>query len=125
TVTASDACDPSPTLSCSPASGSTFAFGATTVNCTASDHAVPPNNRACSFTVTVRDTTAPSITCPATLTVEATSASGAAATFSATASDACDANPTTSCSPASGSTFVIGTTTVNCTASDHATPVNS
>src|SRR3989344_5844191 len=47
---------------------------------------------------------------------EATSSTGAAVTFSVTASDT-DSNPLTpGCSPASGSVFSIGTTTVTCTA---------
>ncbi|MBI1854178.1 MAG: HYR domain-containing protein, partial [Planctomycetes bacterium] len=125
TTTASDSCDANPTVSCAPASGSTFGFGTTTVNCTASDHASPPNTRSCSFTVTVQDTTAPTLTCAANVTAEATSASGATVNYNVTASDACDASPTLSCLPASGSIFGFGTTTVNCTASDHASPVNT
>src|SRR5262249_7837758 len=115
-ATASDACDPSPTVVCAPASGSTFAFGVSTVTCTATDHASPANASSCSFSVTVVDTTPPSITCPANVVAECTSSSGAAVSFVATASDACDASPTLSCSPPSGSTFAFGVTTVTCTA---------
>ena len=50
-ASASDALDPSPTLSCSPASGSTFAIGATQVSCTATDGA--DNSVSSSFTVWV------------------------------------------------------------------------
>jgi hypothetical protein len=58
------------------------------------------------------------------LTVDATSPNGATVTYTATASepDEASATPTVSCTPASGSTFAIGTTTVNCTASDAASP---
>ncbi len=58
------------------------------------------------------------------ITVNATGANGATVTYTATASEPDDASatPTVSCLPASGSTFPIGTTTVNCTASDAATP---
>jgi len=58
------------------------------------------------------------------LTVDATSPQGATVTYTATASEPDDASatPTVSCTPASGSTFAIGTTTVNCTASDAASP---
>jgi hypothetical protein len=52
------------------------------------------------------------------MTVEATSASGAAVTFDATSSDATDGTDPVACSPASGSVFTLGTTTVSCTASD-------
>ncbi|MBI3845533.1 MAG: HYR domain-containing protein, partial [Planctomycetes bacterium] len=124
-VTTTDACDASPSLNCAPASGSTFGFGTTTVNCTATDHAVPANSRSCSFTVTVRDTTGPTITCPANISTACTSTAGAVVTYSTTATDTCDASPTVSCAPASGSSFAVGTTTVNCSASDHASPVNT
>jgi hypothetical protein len=118
TASATDVCDPSPTVTCSPASGSTFAIGTTTVNCTATDDS--GNTSTCSFQVTVRDTTPPVLTCPADIVTECTSASGAAVTYTAGAKDACDPNPTVACSPASGSTFPIGTTTVTCTATDDA-----
>jgi HYR domain-containing protein len=124
TVTASDAVDPSPTVSCNPSSGSSFAFGATTVNCTASDHATPPNSRNCSFTVTVRDTTAPTVTCPGNQTTDCTT-SGGIVTFSTTASDACDTTPTVTCVPPSGSAFSVGTTTVTCTARDDSNNASS
>ena len=51
------------TVTCSPASGSFFPVGTTTVTCTAS--AGP----SCSFTITVVDTQPPTITCPANVTV--------------------------------------------------------
>jgi hypothetical protein len=58
--TATDDTDPSPTVSCSPASGSTFALGTTTVTCTATD--ASGNSVSASFDVTVEDppTTLPS-----------------------------------------------------------------
>ena len=40
------------------------------------------------------------------------------ATFSVTADDVCDGARPVTCTPASGSSFPIGVTTVNCTASD-------
>ena len=49
---ASDAVDPSPAVSCSPASGRAFPLGVTRVRCTARDDA--GNTRASAFTVTVR-----------------------------------------------------------------------
>lgn len=61
TATATDDFDPSPVVSCSPASGSTFPLGTTTVTCTATDAA--GNSSSGSFTVTVQDTTAPAVTC--------------------------------------------------------------
>jgi hypothetical protein len=58
------------------------------------------------------------------VTVNATSPQGAPVIYTATASEPDDASatPSVSCSPASGSTFPIGATTVNCTASDAASP---
>ena len=74
-----------------------------------------------SFAITV-DTTAPTLgTLPAPSPVEATSASGAVVTFTApTATDTIDTTPTVTCSPASGSAFLLGNTTVTCTATDDA-----
>ena len=74
----------------------------------------------CSATITVEDKTAPQITCQ-NMTVNA--ASGQCATtvqFTAQATDACDPNPAVTCSPASGSSFQVGETTVTCTAKDAA-----
>ncbi|HET7698179.1 MAG TPA: calcium-binding EGF-like domain-containing protein [Vicinamibacterales bacterium] len=48
------------------------------------------------------------------VTVAATSSGGAAATFTATAKDAVDGSRPVNCSPASGSTFKVGKTTVTC-----------
>ena len=50
-ATATDGADPSPTVSCSPASGATFAVGTTTIACTATDHV--GNVSSGSFHVTV------------------------------------------------------------------------
>lgn len=64
------------------------------------------------------DTTPPTITCPADMTVEATSPAGAEVTFTPIARDDRDPFPIVSCTPPSGSTFPLGTTTVTCTATD-------
>jgi hypothetical protein len=75
TVSATDAGAPLPAsaISCSPPSGSTFRLGATTVACTARDEA--GNEGKGGFTVTVRDTTPPTINAP-DVSVTATSAAG-------------------------------------------------
>jgi hypothetical protein len=72
--------------------------------------------------ITIADKTAPQITSvPSNITTSATSTSGAAVTFSgATATDNSGAAPSISYSPASGSTFAIGTTPVTVTATDAA-----
>jgi large repetitive protein len=118
TVTATDAIDSSPTITCNPASGSTFPVGTTHVSCTARDDAGNTSAPG-TFDVTVRDSTAPTLAVPGLTTAEATSGSGAVVNFTATATDALDASPTVSCSPGSGATFPLGNTTVSCTASDH------
>src|SRR5439155_8394065 len=123
TATASDIVDGTDSVTCAPASGSTFALGSTTVTCTAFDAA--HNTNACTFAVTVVDTTVPLVSCPGPLTKEATSASGATATFTATASDLVDGSDSVTCAPASGSTFALGSTTVTCTAFDAAHNTNT
>ena len=116
---ATDAVDPNPTVVCGPASGATFALGTTQVTCTATDTAL--NTFDVFFDVTVEDTTAPGLSQPADVVAEATSGSGAAVTFALpVATDAVDPNPTVVCGPASGATFVLGTTQVTCTATDTA-----
>jgi HYR domain len=116
-VTATDAIDPSPSVSCDRSSGQMFPLGTTTVSCTATDAS---NNTSApgTFTVSVVDREAPTVETPGTITVEATSPSGAAATFSVTAADAVDPSPTISCDKSSGDTFPVGTTQVSCTAKD-------
>jgi hypothetical protein len=52
TASATDLVDASPTVACAPPSGSTFPFGVTTVNCTATDDS--GNTDSGSFTVTVQ-----------------------------------------------------------------------
>ena len=101
---------------CVPGSGSQFALGDATVSCQATDGS--GNTGFTSFVVHVKDTTAPTLSVPADITVEATSSAGAVATFAATAVDLVDASPTVLCVPSSGSTFPLGSTTVTCTATD-------
>ena len=115
-VTADDAVDPAPVVSCAPPSGSLFPPGATLVTCTATDTA--GNGSSCSFEVVVADTTAPAVSCAGDLVVECTSPAGTAVSFAASATDGCDPAPVISCSPPSGSAFPLGTTTVTCTATD-------
>jgi hypothetical protein len=116
TATAIDLVDHDVAVSCIPPSGSTFALGVTTVNCTAEDDS--GNTDEGSFTVNVVDTTAPVLTLPADIVTTATSAAGAPVGYTASAEDLVDGAVTPSCSPASGSTFAPGTTTVTCTATD-------
>ncbi|HKR01555.1 MAG TPA: FG-GAP-like repeat-containing protein [Pyrinomonadaceae bacterium] len=64
------------------------------------------------------DSTPPGLTVPSTITTTATGPAGAIVTYSVSATDDLDPNPVISCLPQSGSTFVIGSTNVNCTATD-------
>jgi hypothetical protein len=64
------------------------------------------------------DAIPPVVTVQADFSVDALSPSGAAATFSASATDNVQGPLAASCSPASGSTFPVGSTTVTCTATD-------
>src|SRR5205823_2131017 len=67
--TATDTVDPSPAVTCAPASGSSFPPGDTAVSCTAKD--ASGNTTSGSFKVTVQDTTPPKVTVPANLGVDA------------------------------------------------------
>lgn len=100
---------------CTPASGSTFALGTTNVSCTATN---PSGSDTETFNVTVVDTTPPALTLPGDITAEATSASGAVVTYTATATDLVDGNVSVACTPPSGSTFPLGGTHVSCVATD-------
>src|SRR5207302_431371 len=69
-------------------------------------------------TVTVVDTTPPVLTLPSDITTTSGSNAGTVVTYSASATDNTDGSITPSCTPASGSSFPVGTTTVTCTATD-------
>ena len=103
---------PADTVTCSPASNSLFPLGTTTVTCSGSEGSTG------SFTVTVVDTIAPTLTLPRDFTVVATSPAGASVTWVATASDIVDVTVPVACTPASGTSFPLGTTTVTCSATD-------
>lgn len=95
----------------------TFPVGTTTVNAIALNGA---GTATCSFKVTVNDTTKPVINCPANISVfNDPGVCGAVVRFTPTATDNCSGVVITS-SPASGSLFPVGTTTVTSTATDAA-----
>lgn len=64
------------------------------------------------------DATAPVLNLPADMFVPATNPAGEAVNFTVTATDTVDPDPIVVCTPPSGSTFPLGETTVNCTATD-------
>lgn len=119
TPTATDDCGGSPGVVCSPPSGSVFEKGSTTVTCTATHS--NGQTAQCTFKVIVSDCQRPTIQCPDNKEVcNDPGKCSAVVNFTATASDNCDGTLTPTCTPASGSTFDIGTTTVNCSVSDAA-----
>jgi hypothetical protein len=112
-----DAVDTSVAMNCTANSGDTFVLGATTVNCTGTDDA--GNSASGSFSVTVRDTTPPAIAPHGNVNANATGNSSAAVSYTApTANDLVDGVVPVNCTPASGSAFAVGNTTVNCSAHD-------
>jgi hypothetical protein len=117
--TTTDLVDGAGVASCSPASGTAFPFGSTVVTCTATDAhgnvATPVM-----FTVHVVDNTPPLLTLPNPINVVvANDPSGTlVVNYVASAFDAVDGAVAISCTPASGFAFPMGTTTVNCSATD-------
>ena len=100
---------------CTPAPGTTFPRGTTSVTCEVTDSRF--NRVTCAFTVTVIDSRPPLIACPADITLQ-TGAACAVVNYAApTASDNCTGGSVV-CSPPSGSCFQQGITTVTCTATD-------
>ncbi len=112
-VTATDATGTPIAAICSPASGTTFALGTTTVFCSATDNL--NNNVSATFAVLVHDTTAPAITPPADQTFTASTFPVSPTLIPATAIDLVDPSPEITYTPTS---FPIGTTTVTWTATD-------
>lgn len=100
-------------VTCTPASGSFFPVGATNVTCTATD------GPTCSFTVTVNDTTPPTITCPPDVVLQAPDCTVIYDQL-ATATDNCDANVTITSDPPLPATLGIGVNVITYTAMDNA-----
>lgn len=75
------------------------------------------NQSTCTQFITVRDTIAPTITCPGNIAVQSRDFEAVVSYELPTATDNC-VTPLVVCSPPSGSVLQIGVTTVNCTATD-------
>jgi hypothetical protein len=124
-ASASDVVDGAIDPTCAPASGELFAVGAATVNCSATDKA--GNKVTGSFKVRVEpppkgggDVIRPVLKLPNDMTIEATSPTGATVTYSVAATDQVDPTVPVSCNPTSAGNFPLGTTTVDCSATDDA-----
>ncbi|NBC05988.1 MAG: HYR domain-containing protein, partial [Bacteroidetes bacterium] len=107
---------PPSTITYSQDPGTAFPVGMTTVTATATNS---EGSDQCSFTVTVTDDEAPTITCPADITVENDLGLCSAVVNipAPTVADNCP-GATFEYAPASGSAFDVGTTTVTATATD-------
>lgn len=111
-ATAVDNCSGVGTPVCTPASGSTFLKGTTTVTCTVSDASGNPSS--CMFTVTVNDTQPPTIACLSDIVVDFNPAvNGAIVTYTTpVGADNCPGAVTTQIAGLpSGATFPAGNTT--------------
>ncbi|MEY4386699.1 MAG: hypothetical protein RLY20_1982, partial [Verrucomicrobiota bacterium] len=76
------------------------------------------NTNFTSQTITIIDTTPPTIFTPSNIVVECVGGAGNIVNYTVTAVDGCDTNVTLTVTPPSGSAFTLGTNTVNCTAVD-------
>lgn len=103
---------------CPPASWSVFPIGTTTVTCSATDSGGRVGSA--SFEVTVTDTSRPVMNVPPQVVVQTKNPAGAIIRYSARAIDVVDGMIKPRCVPASGHRFPIGTTIVECTATDRA-----
>ncbi len=106
-------------VGCDPPPGSLFPLGTTEVRCSAQDAA--GNVAVVSLIITVTDQTPPALSQPASFTVTAPDASGAAVSFDLpTAVDTIDGPVAVACDVSPGTFLPVGDTTVTCTAADSA-----
>ncbi len=116
--TATDSADITDPVVCIPVSGSIFPIRTTFVTCTSQDSNNEINTTKFYVNVTA-PTTPPIISGVPTISQQATSPSGAVTIYSLpNATDVFGNHAAVSCNPLSGSLFPIGTTGVNCTATD-------
>jgi hypothetical protein len=113
-ATGVDATDGVRPVACSATSGNRFPIGSTTIRCSTSD--LSGNVAERSFTVTVRDTTAPRLTLPSPIVVLASWSVSVG--YAASADDIVSGSRPVTCVPVSGSSFKVGITSVTCSATD-------
>jgi hypothetical protein len=112
TATATDICDPAPTITSNALP--VYSLGTTTVIFSATDKS--GNCASCPMDVTVVDTTPPVITCPKDVTVVQETGEGTVVPLTATATDICDPAPTITSNELP--VYPLGTTTVTFSATD-------
>jgi ELWxxDGT repeat protein len=118
-VTAMDGVDPNPAVSTTVMQGEPLPLGHHSVMATATDAA--GNVGSCTFDLEVRDEGSPTVVCPDTVAADATSPDGAAVELPLpTVMDAIDPMASVELTPASGSLFPVGTTSVRAVAVDAA-----
>ena len=110
--------DPDPIATCDPVAGTVLPVGTTTVTCSVTDSGRLTTSA--SFDVTVTDTTAPVLTnLTGDQTVPTSDPAGTTLVYAPpSAADIVDSHPVAACLPTSGTHIGVGTTTVNCTATD-------
>jgi uncharacterized repeat protein (TIGR01451 family) len=125
TATATDNCDNTPIVTGVRSDiqplNAPYPKGTTTITWTATD--ASGNHSSCTQTIIVNDTEPPTISCPASLTLEPTCPTGAVASYATpVGTDNCPGAITTrTAGGASGSVFPIGTTTVTYRVTDTST----
>ncbi|MFY0525692.1 ELWxxDGT repeat protein [Archangium gephyra] len=115
-ATATDEGSAAPAVSYSQESGTAFPVKDNVVTATATDAA--GNTNTCSFTVTVKDSGAPTLTCPADVEATATSDAGAVVNYAPAQATDSISDVTLGYSTASGSTFPVGNNRVEVSATD-------
>ena len=118
TAPVASGCNTPGTVVCTPASGTTFQFGSTPVSCTVTDAA--GRGASSSFNVVVTSTAAPTLASHADVSNSVSSCTAPTVSYTAPVASGCNTPGTVVCTPASGTTFAIGTTSVSCTVSDAA-----
>src|SRR5204863_186043 len=106
---------------CEPASGSHFEVGTWPVVCNATDGAGHTGTAGFDVIVSFDQPPTdqpPTLNLPSVPDVHTTNPGGTQVIYSATANDQEDGALTPTCTPASGSTFSVGTTTVGCSVAD-------
>ena len=124
-ASATDSCDPAPVIVQTPAPGSLVSVGTHSVTLTATDACGNTSAPCLVAEITVVDTTPPSISCPADVTLTADENCEAALpdlTGAATVSDNCESSAavTVTQSPPAGTLVGLGSTVVTLTATDAA-----